>query len=64
MRGPSDTLASGAFRSPALASPEPPSRAAGLFNAARSANKDAMPYVFMFAAMLLLTMMVACVASV
>ncbi|BDG74822.1 hypothetical protein Rmf_47510 [Roseomonas fluvialis] len=37
---------------------------AGLFIAARSANKDAMPYVLMFAAMLMLTMLVACVVSV
>jgi hypothetical protein len=36
----------------------------GLFIAARSANKDAMPYVLMFAAMLMLTMLVACVVSV
>ena len=38
--------------------------APSLFIRARSANKDDMPYVLMFAAMLMLTMMVACVVSV
>jgi hypothetical protein len=42
------------------AGPRPPT----FSSAPRSANKDAMPYVFMFAAMLMLTMLVACVVSV
>ncbi len=32
--------------------------------ARHTTNKDAMPYVFMFFAMLMLTMLVACVVSI
>lgn len=39
-------------------------RRAAVAGAPRRTNKDAMPYVFMFAAMLMLTMLVACVVSI
>jgi len=37
---------------------------AGLFSRDDRTNKDAMPYVLMFAAMLMLTMLLACVVSI
>jgi hypothetical protein len=37
---------------------------AGLFSGRDPTNKDAMPYMLMFAAMLMLTLLVACVVVV